>query len=54
MENADDSMQEIQMIGKIKELTESTSRLDLKSTPLYNIESKLKNIKKMMNTLCAK
>jgi len=54
MENADDSMQEIQMIGKIKELTESTSRLDLKSTPLYNIENKLKSIKKMMNTLCAK
>lgn len=53
-ENADDSMDEINMISKVKELTESASRMDLKSTPTYNLEKRLKEIKKMMNTVCAK
>lgn len=53
-ENADDSMDEINMISKVKELTESATQMDLKSTPTYNLEKRLKEIKKMMNTVCAK
>lgn len=53
-ENADDSMDEINMISKVKELTESAAQMDLKATPTYNLEKRLKEIKKMMNTVCAK
>jgi len=42
------------MISKVKELTESATQMDLKSTPTYNLEKRLKEIKKMMNTVCAK
>jgi len=53
-ENADDSMEEIKMIADVKELTDSASKLDLKATPIYNLEKRLKEIKTMMNKVCAK
>jgi len=52
--SAEDSMEEIKMISKMKELTESASKLDLKATPVFNLEKKLKEIKNMMNKVCAK
>lgn len=53
-ENLNDSMEEINMISKVKELTESASKMDLNSTPVYNLEKRLKEIKLMMNKVCAK
>jgi len=47
-------MEEIRMISKMKELTDSASKLDLKATPVFNLEKKLKDIKLMMNKVCAK
>jgi len=46
-------MEEIRMISKMKELTESASKLNLGATPVFNIEKKLKDIKTMMNKVCA-
>lgn len=53
-ENLNDSMEEIDMISKVKELTETASKMDIKSTPVYNLEKRLKEIKTMMNKVCAK
>lgn len=47
-------MEEIDMISKVKELTESAAKMDLKSTPVFNMEKRLKEIKTMMNKVCAK